>query len=56
MVAMSSCDVVIVGGGIGGSALATALARDGLEVVVLEASTVYEDRVRSQRRIRFRWG
>jgi 2-polyprenyl-6-methoxyphenol hydroxylase-like FAD-dependent oxidoreductase len=45
---MSSCDVVIVGGGIGGSALATALARDGLEVVVLEASTEYEDRVRGE--------
>lgn len=45
---MSSCDVVIVGGGIGGSALATALARDGLEVVVLEASVEYEDRVRGE--------
>jgi 2-polyprenyl-6-methoxyphenol hydroxylase-like FAD-dependent oxidoreductase len=45
---MSSCDVVIVGGGIGGSALATALARDGLEVVVLEATTEYEDRVRGE--------
>jgi 2-polyprenyl-6-methoxyphenol hydroxylase-like FAD-dependent oxidoreductase len=41
-------DVVIVGGGIGGSALATALAADGLDVVVLEASEVYEDRVRGE--------
>lgn len=45
---MSSCDVVIVGGGIGGSALATAFRRDGLEVVVLEASVEYEDRVRGE--------
>jgi 2-polyprenyl-6-methoxyphenol hydroxylase-like FAD-dependent oxidoreductase len=39
---------VIVGAGIGGSALATALAGDGLEVVVLEASERYEDRVRGE--------
>jgi 2-polyprenyl-6-methoxyphenol hydroxylase-like FAD-dependent oxidoreductase len=45
---MRSSDVVIVGGGIGGSALATALARDGLDVVVLEASSQYEDRVRGE--------
>src|SRR5690242_7810784 len=45
---MRSCDVAIVGAGIGGSALATALANDGLDVVVLEASTQYEDRVRGE--------
>jgi 2-polyprenyl-6-methoxyphenol hydroxylase-like FAD-dependent oxidoreductase len=42
------CDVVIVGGGIGGSTLAKALAEDGRDVVVLEASTEYEDRVRGE--------
>lgn len=41
-------DVVIVGGGIAGGALATALARDGLGVTVLEATEVYEDRVRGE--------
>ena len=45
---MRTCDVAIVGGGIGGSALGGALARDGLDVVVLEASEVYEDRVRGE--------
>ena len=45
---MTATDVVIVGGGIGGSALAAALAGDGLDVVALEASEVYEDRVRGE--------
>jgi 2-polyprenyl-6-methoxyphenol hydroxylase-like FAD-dependent oxidoreductase len=45
---MRTCDVAVVGGGIGGSALGGALARDGLDVVVLEASEVYEDRVRGE--------
>ncbi|HEY7044978.1 MAG TPA: FAD-dependent oxidoreductase, partial [Nocardioidaceae bacterium] len=41
-------DIVIVGGGIGGASLAYALAREGLGVTVLEASTEYEDRVRGE--------
>jgi 2-polyprenyl-6-methoxyphenol hydroxylase-like FAD-dependent oxidoreductase len=41
-------DVVIVGGGIGGSALATVLARAGLDVLVLERQTVYRDKVRGE--------
>jgi 2-polyprenyl-6-methoxyphenol hydroxylase-like FAD-dependent oxidoreductase len=41
-------EVVIVGGGIGGAALAGALARGGVEVTVLEATTAYEDRVRGE--------
>jgi 2-polyprenyl-6-methoxyphenol hydroxylase-like FAD-dependent oxidoreductase len=41
-------DVVVVGGGIGGAALACALAREGLGVTVLEGTTEYEDRVRGE--------
>lgn len=41
-------DVVIVGGGIGGSALAATLAGAGVDVLLLEQSEVYEDRVRGE--------
>ena len=41
-------DVVIVGAGIGGAALAQSLAADGLDVLVLEQSLKYEDRVRGE--------
>lgn len=41
-------DVVIVGGGVGGGALATVLARAGLSILVLEKSTVYRDHVRGE--------
>jgi 2-polyprenyl-6-methoxyphenol hydroxylase-like FAD-dependent oxidoreductase len=38
-------DVVIIGGGIAGNAVAATLARAGKSVLVLERSTVYRDRV-----------
>ena len=41
-------DLAIVGGGIGGSALATVMARAGYKVLLLEASEVFEDRVRGE--------
>jgi 2-polyprenyl-6-methoxyphenol hydroxylase-like FAD-dependent oxidoreductase len=41
-------DVVIVGGGIGGGALAASLAGAGLDVLVLEKSTLYRDLVRGE--------
>jgi 2-polyprenyl-6-methoxyphenol hydroxylase-like FAD-dependent oxidoreductase len=43
-----SADVVVVGGGIAGSSLATVLARDGYQVIVLERQTAYRDKVRGE--------
>jgi 2-polyprenyl-6-methoxyphenol hydroxylase-like FAD-dependent oxidoreductase len=43
-----SADVVVVGGGIAGSSLATVLAREGYRVVVLERQTAYRDKVRGE--------
>jgi 2-polyprenyl-6-methoxyphenol hydroxylase-like FAD-dependent oxidoreductase len=47
-------DVVIVGGGIAGGATATALARAGVSVVVLERQVEYADHVRGE--IMWQWG
>jgi 2-polyprenyl-6-methoxyphenol hydroxylase-like FAD-dependent oxidoreductase len=41
-------DLVIVGGGIGGSALAIVMARAGRSVLLLEQSEAYQDRVRGE--------
>lgn len=41
-------DVVIVGGGVGGSALAASLAQAGVDVLLLEQTEVYQDRVRGE--------
>lgn len=41
-------DLVIVGGGIGGCALAAVMARAGRSVLLLEKSDQYEDRVRGE--------
>lgn len=45
---MRTYDLIIVGGGIGGSALATVMARAGKSVLLLEQSEAYEDRVRGE--------
>jgi 2-polyprenyl-6-methoxyphenol hydroxylase-like FAD-dependent oxidoreductase len=41
-------DVIVVGGGLAGSAAASVLARAGLEVLVLERETIFRDRVRGE--------
>jgi 2-polyprenyl-6-methoxyphenol hydroxylase-like FAD-dependent oxidoreductase len=41
-------DVVIIGAGIAGGALAAVLARDGRDVLVLERTLAHEDRVRGE--------
>ena len=43
-----SKDVVVVGGGLAGSSLATVLARAGIGVLVLEKETRFKDRVRGE--------
>ena len=43
-----SFDVVTVGGGLAASALAGALARKGLRVLILEKETQFKDRVRGE--------
>jgi 2-polyprenyl-6-methoxyphenol hydroxylase-like FAD-dependent oxidoreductase len=45
---MESPDVVIIGAGIAGGALGTALARSGISVLLLEKSLVHQDRVRGE--------
>ena len=45
---MQAYDLIIVGGGIGGSALATVMAQAGRSVLLLEQTDVYADRVRGE--------
>ncbi|MDO8420723.1 MAG: FAD-dependent monooxygenase [Parvibaculum sp.] len=41
-------DLIIIGGGIGGSALAITMIKSGASILLLEKSTVYEDLVRGE--------
>src|SRR5215470_8278963 len=44
----NTAEVVIVGAGVAGGAIATALARRGTAVLLLEKSRAHEDRVRGE--------
>lgn len=46
--AFPSPQIVVVGGGIAGGAIATVLARAGFDILVLERTAVYPDRVRGE--------
>lgn len=46
--AKDTYDLIVVGGGIGGSALATVMARHGKRVLVLETQDAFQDRVRGE--------
>ncbi len=45
---MDRCDVIVVGGGIAGSAVASVLAGAGVDVLLLDTATEYRDRVRGE--------
>ncbi len=45
---METYDLIVVGGGVGGSALASVAARAGRSVLLLEKSEVFEDQVRGE--------
>lgn len=45
---MKTYDLIVIGGGIGGGALGAVMAKAGKSVLLLEASTKYEDRVRGE--------
>ena len=44
----TSYDIITVGSGLGGAALAKAMAENGARVLVLESETKFRDRVRGE--------
>ena len=52
--ASSTYDIITVGGGLGGSALAKAMAEHGARVLMLEREKQFKDRVRGE--VMVTWG
>ena len=50
-----SSDAIIIGGGLGGSTLATSLAEAGYRVLVLERAIRFKDRVRGEQMHPWEW-
>ena len=50
----ASFDVLVVGGGLAGSSLAIALAREGVDVLLVERERAFRDRVRGE--VMATWG
>lgn len=46
--ASNTYDIITVGGGLGGSALAKAMAEHGARVLVVERETQFKDRIRGE--------
>ena len=46
--ASADYDLIIIGGGVGGSGLATAMAVAGARVLVVERETAFSDRIRGE--------
>ena len=42
------CDLLVVGGGLAGSSLAIAMAREGKRIVLIERELVFRDRIRGE--------
>ncbi len=52
--ASTSYDIITIGGGLGGAALAKVMAESGARVLVLESETRFRDRVRGE--VMVSWG
>ena len=52
--ATTKYDIITIGGGLGGAALAKSMAENGAKVLVLESETQFRDRVRCE--VLMPWG
>jgi len=52
--ATTNYDIITIGGGLGGAALAKVMAEHGASVLVLESETSFKDRIRGETMVS--WG